>query len=119
MSDRADPARPLDLGELTTAIRRAIRWCGAERGIDPQIAERIVRIEIDQDAEAKLGYQLQRNLGPNANAYSEVFPRFGTCNGPGKFMGVDLYVVGTLPAPGWRVINPLMRQPTRGAEWRG
>lgn len=27
--------------------------------------------------------------------------------GPPRLRGVDVYVVGNLPAPGWRVINPM------------
>lgn len=62
---------------------------------------RVLRFEVDRDHEGEMWEWLHRN-GYLSNR--------GLPEGPLKFMGVDVYLVPKLPAPGWRIINPMRKQ---------
>jgi len=64
--------------------------------------ERMLRIEIERDLEPEFARWLQYTG-------QSVGKSFFAHQGPWTFQGVDVYVVNVLPAPGWRIINPLVR----------
>lgn len=70
--------------------------CGSIEG-----ACRILRFEIDRDHEVDLLEWLHKTGQLRAMPWE--------LKGPYQFMGVDVYLVPNLPAPGWRIINPMRK----------
>ena len=64
------------------------------------IARDILRIEVSRDTMSEIFMEMRREQ----DIYSYMR---GEMEGPPKIVGVALYEVGALPAPGWRVVNPL------------
>lgn len=62
---------------------------------------RALRFEIDRDHEPDLLQWLHRNHALQKMPWE--------LEGPYQFMGVDVYLVPNLPAPGWRIINPMRK----------
>ena len=60
-------------------------------------ARRLLRVEIGYDAQTEIW------LDPDCPWKYDGFD----FQGPRRLLGVDTYVVDRLPAPGWRVINPM------------
>lgn len=95
---------------LARALRAERRWLLAERGIGDPVVTAMLRIEVTTDA--------LRVLYRDANQFR--FPSFGlpslltpmvALDQPLTFMGVSLYEVRhPIPAPGWRIINPMRRK---------
>lgn len=70
------------------------------------VVRALLRIEMDRDAEYRIMETLGRGNGPDLlHAWQEY--RSHSKDGPMTFMGVAVYFVEKLPAPGWRVINPM------------
>lgn len=62
--------------------------------------DRLLRIEIAEDNIYELASDLElRGMRFNRQAHE----------GPLTLQGVDLYFVPRLPAPGWRIINPMAK----------
>lgn len=82
-------------------IRRAahlVLECMARRYPElTRAMHRMIRIEVDHDAEYALHLVLDRYY-PRANLRGPV--------GPMRLDDFDVYVVHQLPEPGWRIINP-------------
>lgn len=70
----------------------------------PEQVEAMLRVEVELRHEETLWSEAHRER-------SELFEQFlanrGDREGPFTIMGVALYFVDKLPAPGWRVINPM------------
>lgn len=73
---------------------------------DDAAARAVLRIEIDRDAEYALAESAYRNHDNSCMARWADY-RSGKLEGPLTFMGVAVYFVERLPAPGWRVVNPM------------
>ncbi len=63
-------------------------------------ARRLLRVELDHEAEAAIWND------PDCPWRWEPF----YMEGARRLRGVDAYVVNKLPAPGWRVINPMVEK---------
>lgn len=85
--------------DLAITLRGNFRWLAAERGLDYQVSTDMLRIEVTFDA--------LRELYRDRDSFSFLPPPV-TRDQPLTFMGVSVYLVRhKLPAPGWRVINPM------------
>lgn len=73
---------------------------------DDAAARAVLRIEIDRGAEYALAESAYRNHDSSYMARWADY-RSGKLDGPLTFMGVAVYFVERLPAPGWRVVNPM------------
>ena len=91
---------------MTVARHEHIRWLCTTRPYPvcqhADQACRVLRFEIDRDHEVELLEWLHKNHMLRQMPWE--------LQGPYQFMGVDVYLVPNLPAPGWRIINP-MRKP--------
>ena len=67
---------------------------------DMDQARRILRVELDHDAFDEVAYDLDCPWRYDAH----------DMEGPRRLRGVDVYTVNRLPAPGWRVINPMEKK---------
>lgn len=68
----------------------------------PDEIERMLRIEIDRDNDGVwLEWQWRNGMHINRDQASR--------DGPRQFQRVDVYIVDTLPAPGWRIVNPMVK----------
>jgi hypothetical protein len=89
----AIPGKP---GEVNTRLR-AIPMFKAEQ------VERMLRIEIDRDHEGDWLHALHR-VG-----MIDYGASYWDYEGPRTFQNVDVYMVNRLPAPGWRIVNPMVK----------
>ena len=63
------------------------------------MAVRIIRIEVDHDVDCDIAaWRYRYGCGDDLTRSDHIGPR--------TLMGIDVYVVDRLPAPGWRVVNP-------------
>lgn len=74
------------------------------RCFSPKQIEKMLRVEISRDEMP----ELIRDLGANFQDYVVREHLSGTREGPFTIEGVAYYEVAALPAPGWRVINPMV-----------
>ena len=66
----------------------------------PEQVDRMLRVEVSHECLD----EIMRDADPSTRMGFIEAERAG---GPGKIMGVDVYTVRGLPAPGWRIINPM------------
>ena len=62
-------------------------------------ARRMIRVEVNHEVECAV----EQWLWETRQSFDSHLTRVG----PAKLVGLDVYVVHNLPAPGWRVINPM------------
>lgn len=86
--------------DLRSAIRGETRWLCAERGLDPDVARRMLRIEVSHDKRCAL-LMAWLDLHWLPTPYESK---------PFELEGVSIYVVPhDLPECGWRIINPMRK----------
>ena len=68
----------------------------------------MLRVELDQHLDQKMWDSL-RDRPTEALAFMDHCVR-GTAKGPWTIANVAVYLVRSLPAPGWRIINPMRAQ---------
>lgn len=73
---------------------------------DQEKARAVLRIEIDRQAEYTF-FESANRIGETGALEKWRAYRAGELKGPMTFLGVAIYFVESLPAPGWRVVNPL------------
>lgn len=62
-------------------------------------ARRMIRVEVNHEVECAV----EQWLWETRRSFDSHLTRVG----PPKLVGFDVYVIRNLPAPGWRVINPM------------
>lgn len=62
-------------------------------------ARRMIRVEVNHEVEMDFEQWIWETCQDYRSPHDRV--------GPSKLVGFDVYVVRNLPAPGWRVINPM------------
>jgi hypothetical protein len=69
----------------------------------PEEVDRLLRIEIERDFEGDWLSALHRiGMIDHRTSYWDH-------EGPRTFQNVDVYMVNRLPAPGWRIVNPMVK----------
>lgn len=100
----ASPQSAAECHALMSAIRdealQANRRLMMKFPFTPDQARRMIRVEVNPDIEMAVEQWMweTRHYGVQS-PHDRV--------GPAKLIGFDVYVTRNLPAPGWRVINPM------------
>ena len=92
------------LHSLTTLTPISPDHCRGVPSFKREQIEAMLRVEVERRHE--------ETLWDDARHDGELFEQFravgrGEREGPFTIMGVALYFVDKLPAPGWRVVNPM------------
>jgi len=99
----ASPKSMAEINVLMIAMRdevlRANRRLMMKFPFASDQARRMIRVEINPEVEGAV----EQWLWETRQSFDSHLTRIG----PAKLVGFDVYVVGNLPAPGWRVINPM------------
>lgn len=103
----ASPQSAAELNALMTAISdealQANRRLMMKFPFTADQARRMIRIEVNPDIKMSVDQWLWETWHYGGQSpYGRV--------GPAKLIGFDVYVCRNLPAPGWRVINPMEPQ---------
>lgn len=73
----------------------------------PEQIEQMLRVEIEQAAWEELYGDLHRDREAGG-LMTMMAHKTGRREGPFRIEGVAVYEVTKLPAPGWRVVNPMV-----------